>query len=127
MIIPQGLKHTSTLNVSNEHTAKSLGSGSLDVFATPAMIALMENAAMCAVEPVLPISHTTVGVEINVRHIKPTALNRPVYAEATLMDVDGLKLQFSLKAWDSEGDIGSGSHTRFIVESSKFLHKVSNS
>ncbi len=124
MIIKTGVKHQSSIIVTDQYTAKSVGSGDLDIFATPSMIALMENAAMELVNPYLTERQTTVGSEINVKHIKPSPLGDMVRSEATLMEIDGQRLVFKLRAWDSKGDIGYGTHVRYIVNKSKFVAKL---
>lgn len=125
MEIKPGLKHVSTHEVANMHTAKELGSGTLDVFSTPSMIALMENAAMKLTNPYLNENQTSVGSEIKVKHIKPTPIGVVVKSEATLVGVEGKKLVFNIKAWDDNGEIGHGTHIRFIVDKNKFLGKLS--
>ena len=119
-----GLKYESRLTVGVENTALALGSGDMEVLATPAMVALMENAAMMAVADHLPEGSTTVGIEISTSHLKASAVGANVVAEATLDEVDGRRLKFSLKAWDDAGVIGEGVHTRFIVDRERFLSKL---
>lgn len=118
-----GVKFTSTQIVTKELTASHYGSGLVEVFATPAMVGLMENAAMNAVLPFLPKWQNTVGTEICVKHIKATPLGMKVNSEAILTLIDGRRLVFSLKAWDEEGEIGNGTHTRFIIDTEKFMAK----
>ncbi len=122
--IKPGLNHISSLVVGMENTAIHLKSGTHAVFATPAMVALMENAAMHAVMPHLPKGHTTVGVKISVKHVKATPVGMKVESKATLTEVEGRKLVFEVKAWDEEGEIGSGVHTRFIVDTIGFMDKT---
>lgn len=119
-----GLKYESRMTVGAENTALALGSGDMEVLATPAMVALMENAAMKAVADYLPEGSTTVGIEISTSHLKASAVGANVVAEATLEEVDGRRLVFSLKAWDDAGVIGEGKHTRFIVDRERFLSKL---
>lgn len=119
-----GLKYESRLTVGAENTALVLGSGDMEVLATPAMVALMENAAMKAVADYLPEGSTTVGIEISTSHLKASAVGAKVVAEAILEEVDGRRLKFSLKAWDDTGVIGEGIHTRFIVDRERFLSKL---
>lgn len=107
--------------VTNSTTANSLGSGDLAVFATPSMIALMENASMMAVKESLQGGMTTVGFAINVKHTRPTPLNAKVSAQAILKAIEGKKLTFALRAWDDKGDIGVGEHVRYIVDAKTFM------
>lgn len=123
-MLETGLKYESRLIVSESNTASALGSGDMDVLATPAMVALMENAAMKAVADYLPEGSTTVGVEISTSHLKASAIGANVVAQACLEEVDGRRLKFSLKAWDDAGVIGEGVHTRFIVDRERFLSKL---
>lgn len=119
-----GLTYTSHTVVNDENTARRIGSGDLAVFATPAMVALMENAAMLAVAPDVGEGRTTVGSEICITHIKPTGIGAKVSATAVLVAVEGRKLSFNVAARDEEGIIGEGTHTRFIVDSERFMSKV---
>ena len=112
------------LTVTEKDTALALGSGGLEVFATPGMVALMENAAMNAVAPALPQGSTTVGAEMNTTHIKPSAIGVTVQATATLTAVEGRKLVFTVEACDEVGTIGKGTHVRFIVDKERFLAKL---
>ncbi len=120
----KGLKYSVSTRVDNTNTAVALGSGSLDVFATPAMVALMENAALEAVAKSLPEGSTTVGTLVNVAHTRATGMGDIVTAEAVLEEVDGRRLIFSVTASDSKGQIGKGMHERFIVDCERFLSKL---
>ncbi|WP_291564766.1 thioesterase family protein [Bacteroides sp.] len=120
----KGLKHISTTTVTTANTALTMGSGDMEVFATPAMVALMENAAMKAVAPHLPEGSTTVGAMMQTSHIKPSAPGETVTAEAVLQEVDGRKLTFRVTASDSEGTIGEGIHIRYIVDRERFLSRL---
>ena len=119
-----GLKYESRTTVSTANSAKTLGSGDMDVFATPAMVALMENAAMLAVAAELPEGSATVGAQMNTSHIKASPLGAVITASAELTAVDGRKLTFAVKAWDEKGVIGEGEHTRFVVDRARFLSKL---
>lgn len=123
-MLETGLTHTSSLTVTETLTAKAMGSGDLPVLATPAMMALMENAAMTAVAPELPKESTTVGGHIESSHLKPTPVGAEVKAEATLTKVDGRKLYFTVKAMQGDTVIGEGTHLRFIVDREKFMSKL---
>ena len=120
----KGLKHISTTTVTTANTALTMGSGDMEVFATPAMVALMENAAMKAVAPHLPEGSTTVGAMMQTSHIKPSAPGETVTAEAVLQEVDGRQLPFRVTASDSEGTIGEGIHIRYIVDRERFLSRL---
>lgn len=120
----KGLTYTSTLVVSKEHVAAVMGSGDLHVYATPAMVALMENAAMLTVAEHLPEGSTTVGAMINTSHVKPSPIGDTIKTTAVLTDVEGRKLTFSVKAEDSKGIIGEAVHVRYIVDREKFMSKL---
>lgn len=119
-----GLTYTSKLVVSKDHVAAVMGSGDLHVFATPAMVALMENAAMMAVAEHLPEGSTTVGAMMNTLHVKPSPVDETIQATAVLTGIEGRKLTFSIKAEDSKGVIGEAEHVRFIVDRAKFMSKL---
>ena len=119
-----GLKYQSRVVVSEHNTTLKLGSGDMEVFATPAMIALMENAAMNAVASHLDVGATTVGTMMKSSHIKASALGANIVAEAELVAIDGRRLCFAVKAWDDRGVIGEGEHERFIVDRERFLSKL---
>ena len=124
MELKKGLSSQSSVTVSAGNTAAVMGSGDLDVFATPGMVALMENAAMKAVADALPEGSTTVGAEMNVTHIKPSGLGAEIVATAVLTGVEGRKLTFNVGARDAEGMIGEGIHIRYAVDRRRFMEKV---
>ena len=119
-----GIKNKIELNVTADKTAKVVGSGSLDVFATPAMIALMEQTAAESVEKELEQGMTTVGIKINVEHLAATPVGMDVTCQSTLVEVDGRKLVFDIEAFDECGIIGKAYHERFIVDSKRFMDKT---
>lgn len=119
-----GMKYTSEAVVVEANTAAEMGSGDMQVFATPAMVALMENAAMNAVAYALASESATVGSLINVSHIKPSPLGMVVKATAELVEIDGRKLTFKVMAEDDGGMIGEGTHVRYVVDKAKFLSKL---
>lgn len=122
--IKVGLKNTVTEKVTDKNTAKTMGSGSLDVYATPAMTCLMEKAATEALEPLLSDGWTTVGISLNVQHKAATPLGLGVRAEAEVTAVDGRRITFEVKAFDDKEEIGSGTHERFAVMKEKFMDKA---
>ncbi len=119
-----GKKYTSTMIVEEKHLACNVGSGDLPVFATPMMMALMENAAMLCVADELEDGSSTVGGQISSSHLKPTGLGKTVTATAELISADGRKLKFKVSASDEGGLIGEGEHLRFIIDKEKFMSKV---
>ena len=124
-MLKPGITFTSSTEVTQDRLATEVGSGDLPVFATPAMMALMENAAMKAVAPHLPEGSTTVGTEISSTHVRPTSLGRKVSATAELLAVDGRRLDFAVTAHDEAGNLlGEGKHTRFIVDRARFMEKL---
>lgn len=123
-MLETGLSARSITTVTAENTAAAMGSGDLPVFATPAMIALMEHAAMDAVAGSLPAGSTTVGSEMNATHLKPSGLGAEITATAVLTAVEGRKLTFNVGARDAQGMIGEGTHVRYIVDREKFMSKL---
>lgn len=119
-----GLKHRSKKIVVQHLTAKAIGSGDLPVLATPAMIALMENAAMLAVAPHLAETDTTVGGFMECSHLKPTGIGEEVEAEATLTKIEGKALHFDIVAYSGDKKLGEGHHIRYIVDRDRFLSKL---
>lgn len=119
-----GIKHKLTKTVTEKDLATSYTSGTLPVFATPAMIALMESTAMYSVMPYLAEDEATVGAALDVKHLSATPCGCEVYCESELIEIDGRKLTFKVTAYDSKGVIGDGTHVRFIVKSEKFLAKA---
>lgn len=122
--IQPGLSAEVELTVSEIETAAHLGSGSLAVYATPALVALMENAAIRALEGHLPDGQTSVGGQIDVRHLAATPIGMKVRAHAKLVEVQGRKLTFHIQGWDEVEQIGEASHVRYLVDVEKFMAKV---
>ena len=123
-MLEQGASARSTTTVTAGNTAAAMGSGDLQVSATPAMVALLENAAMTAAAAGLPEGSTTVGAEMNVTHIKPSGLGAEITATAVLTAIDGRKLTFNVGARDAEGMIGEGTHVRYVVDRGRFMAKL---
>lgn len=123
-MIEVGLKHISEMAVTEQVTAMVMGSGDLSVLATPAMMALMENAAMLAVAPELPENMTTVGGHIEVSHLLPTAVGNKVVAIAEVSAVEGKRITFAVSAYAGDKLIGEGTHVRFIVNRDRFMAKM---
>lgn len=119
-----GLTGTAETVVRETNTALAMGSGSLHVFATPCMIALMEQAACNAVAACLDEESTSVGTLVNVTHDTATGMGKAVTATATLVEVQGRKLVFEVTAADEDKQIGKGTHERFIVNKEKFMAKL---
>ncbi len=118
-----GISHQEKKTVKYEDTAAKYGSGLVEVFATPAMISLMENTALKTVLPYLGEDLNTVGFEVNVKHLKPTPVGKEVTCTAILKEVDGKKLVFDVEAEDDDGKIGKGTHTRYIINTKKFMEQ----
>lgn len=119
-----GLTGTAETVVRETNTALAMGSGSLHVFATPSMIALMEQAACNAVAACLDEESTSVGTFVNITHDAATGMGKTVTATATLVEVQGRKLVFEITAADEDKQIGKGTHERFIVNKEKFMAKL---
>lgn len=124
MEITVGMKGIAETCVEREDTAKEVGSGSLLVYATPCMVALMEGAACEAIADALGDEQTTVGIALNIEHLAATPVGLEVRAEAEVTAVEGKIITFELHAFDEAGKIGKGTHKRCIVNSQKFLDKT---
>jgi predicted thioesterase len=122
--VKAGLKNTVSEEVTADKTAAAMGSGSLPVYATPAMTCLMEKAATEAVEHLMPDGWTTVGISLHVAHKAATPVGLTVRAEAEVTAVEGRKLVFTVRAYDDKEEIGVGTHERFAVAKEKFLAKA---
>lgn len=118
------IKATVNETVTEQNTALSVGSGSLKVYATPAMLALIEKAACEAIKDILNEGETTVGTLLNVRHLAATPIGMNVSATAALIERDGRRLVFNVQASDECGIIGEGTHERFVVLSERFTEKT---
>ncbi|BAF59848.1 predicted thioesterase [Pelotomaculum thermopropionicum SI] len=119
-----GLEGEARTTVDENNTAIAHGSGSSRVFATPAMIGLMEKAALSSVDPLLEAGLTTVGIRVDVKHKAATPVGMEVVAKSRLVEVDGKRLVFEVSAWDEAGLIGTGIHERFIVKHESFIKKA---
>ena len=122
--LSNGVRGTREVLVSDENTAKALGSGGLAVYATPAMIAQMEFCAAESVQPFLPEGSSTVGTRIDIKHLAATPIGMRVRCETELVEVDRRRLVFTCHVYDEAGLIGEGTQERFIVENAKFMEKV---
>ena len=125
-MLETGIKGKQTVTADASNSAKTMGSGSLDVFATPAMVALMEKTAVASLEEHLEEGHTTVGIALDIKHSAATPLGMTVTCESELVAVDGRKLTFEVTALDERGVIGSGMYERFIVDAERFQEKTNN-
>ncbi len=119
-----GLAGQASVTVSADLTAAALGSGNVSAFSTPALIALMEGAAVAALEGRLPAEQTSVGTRLDVRHLAATPVGMTVRAAATLTDVDGRRLVFAVEAHDDVEQVGAGTHERFVVDRARFEARV---
>ena len=120
----KGLCHSETLVVEHKDTAAVYGSGSLEVFATPAMIALMEKTCLESVNSQIGEGNTTVGIAVNIKHLKASPVGSTIRCEAKLIEVDRKRLVFEVQCFEGETLIGEGTHERFVVDSEKFMGKV---
>ena len=123
-MLETGIKGTRTVTVNEDNTAKAMGSGTLDVFATPALIALMEETCWRSVANELEEGCGTVGTLLEIKHTAPTPVGMKVTCESTLTEVDGRRLVFEVIARDAKGVVGEGKHERFIIQNEKVQMKV---
>jgi len=119
-----GLTNRMEIMVDKTNVAGAVGSGSIDVFATPQMINLMEKCCSYSVAPYMEQGFTTVGTIVNVSHLSATPIGMKVWCESTLTQIDGKKLVFDVKAYDENGIIGEGTHERFIINIEKFMART---
>ena len=124
MEITVGMTGSVSTTVEREDTAYEVGSGSLLVYATPCMVALMEGAACEAIAAALPEEKTSVGIELNISHLSATPVGMEVRAEAEVTEVAGNIITFQITAFDEAGKIGEGTHKRVAVTAQKFLHRT---
>ncbi|MDD7178837.1 MAG: thioesterase family protein [Lachnospiraceae bacterium] len=123
-MLETGIKGTRTVTVNEENTAKAMGSGTLEVFATPALIALMEETCWRSVANELEEGSGTVGTLLEIKHTAPTPVGMKVTCESTLTEVDGRRLVFEVIARDAKGVVGEGKHERFVIQNEKFQVKA---
>ena len=124
MVITVGMKGEVSTLVEREDTAAEVGSGSLLVYATPCMVALMEGAACEAIAAALPEEKTSVGIALNISHLAATPVGMEVRAEAEVTEVEGNTITFQITAYDEAGKIGEGTHKRAIITAQRFVDKV---
>lgn len=124
MSVSVGMKGRCEAMVDERVTAQAAGSGTLPVFATPWMCALMEKAAWTAVAPGLSEGESTVGTKLSISHVSATPVGMKVWAESEVTVVDGKRIEFTVNAYDEKGLIGSGTHERFVVTDQRFLAKA---
>ncbi len=124
--IKPGLVGETTITVTKDQTARHLGSGNIDVYATPAMVALMEQTALSTIDPLLDKGQASVGTALDIKHIAATPLGHKVRARAEVIEVDRRRVTFRVQAWDEQELIGEGTHTRFIIDTDRFLDNLKN-
>lgn len=125
-MLKTGIKGHQELVVTQELTAKNMGSGVMDVFATPAMLALMEKTAFTSVAEYLNEGCGSVGTKVDIEHVASSPVGMKIICDSELIEVEGRKLVFKVEAYDEKGLIGKGTHERFIVENKKFQEKTDN-
>jgi len=119
-----GIKGAQSVTVTEENLASTVGSGDLPVFATPAMIALIEKTASLSVQPYLDLGTSTVGTHLDIAHSSATPIGMTVVCETELVEIDRRRLVFKVRVYDSKSEVGFGTHERFIVDSQRFLEKA---
>jgi len=125
MVIPIGLKAEKEVTVATKDSAKALGSGELDVYGTPAMIALMENVALDMIRQYLPEGNDSVGIKMNANHLKASPIGTKIKCEASIVAVDGRKVSYEIVCTDESGaTIGTATHDRFVVDVDRFMSKL---
>ena len=125
-MLKTGIKGHQELVVTQDLTAKNMGSGVMDVFATPAMLALMEKTAFTSVAEYLNEGCGSVGTKVDIEHVASSPVGMKITCDSELIEIEGRKLVFKVEAYDEKGLIGKGTHERFIVENKKFQEKTDN-
>jgi predicted thioesterase len=123
-LIEPGMVNEASFVVEEHHLASHIGSGSAGVLATPAMIGLMERTALLLLERLIPAGQSSVGVHVDVRHLAPTPVGAAIRVRAEVLSVEGLKVNFSVQAWDEHEQIGEGRHQRVVIDLDRFLKRV---
>lgn len=123
-MLQPGIKAEKSLTVTDANTAKTMGSGTLDVFATPAMVAIIEQTAYTSIESELEPGWGSVGTSLNIQHLSATPVGMTVTATTELVEVDRRRLVFHAEVYDEKGLVGKGTHERFLVENEKFQAKA---
>ena len=124
MSVTVGMSGRAQARVTQENTALAAGSGTLPVFATPWMCALMEQAAWTAIAPALEEGESSVGTKLSISHLSATPVGMEVWAESQVTLVDGRRIEFHVAAYDQKGLIGEGTHERFIIQDARFVAKA---
>ena len=124
MEIKTGIKGYTELTVTDQMSAKELGSGLLPVYSTPSLVAMMENTCSNSMLDYMDEGWGTVGISLDIKHTAATPIGMKVHAESELIEVDGRRLVFDVKAYDECGEIGHGIHERFIINNEKFMSRV---
>ena len=123
-MIQTGIKGHKEQTVTPEMSAARVGSGLVDVFATPMMVALVEQTCYESVLPHLDEGQGTVGTLVNVSHVSATPIGMRVWCDSEVVEVDRRRLVFSVKAYDEAGLIGEGTHERFVIDTARFMEKI---
>lgn len=123
-LVEIGIQGRATVKVTQSNLASSTGSGAVDVFSTPSLVLLMEEAAMDALKPYMEPGESSVGTLVNIRHISPTTLGLTVTATATLTEIDGRRLVFHVEARDELDKVGEGTHERFLISVDRFISRA---
>ena len=124
MELQSGIKNEKNIVVTEELTASKVGSGLLPVYATPCMIALMENTCADCVQPYMQEGDGTVGTSVDIKHVSATPVGKTVRCECTLTEINGKKLVFEVNAYDDKGLIGTGTHKRAIINNEAFMARL---
>ena len=122
--IKVGLKGEGIFNVSKEYSADYVGSGSLEVLATPGLVAFMERIAHSMLDKLLPEGFSSVGTLVEVHHLAPTPVGAIVHVQCEVIEVDERRITFDVQAWDETGKIGEGRHQRVIIDVKRFLQRI---
>jgi len=122
--LKEGIKEVKEITVTENDLATEVGSGLLKVYATPKMIVLMEKTSYSLIQPYLPNGYSSVGIEVNVKHLHATPPKMKVKCESVLKKIKGKRLLFEVNAWDEKQHIGTGTHTRYVIDIDRFIKNI---
>lgn len=125
ILVHAGMNREASFRVGEENTAIHVGSGNSKVLATPWMIAFMERTSHQLLAEVLPEGFSSVGIQVDIRHLAPTPVGSTIRVKTQVQEINGARVTFEVQAWDHVEKIGQGTHQRFVIDEQRFLQRAS--